>query len=169
MKKVGYKTKITQVKNNYTTLTIFVLGTVVLGSFGSIFTVPAIPEWYRLLDKPSFSPPNWVFGPVWTILFILMGIAVYFIYRHGIRSIQIRDAVLVYGVQFFFNLLWSYLFFGLRSPALGLSGILVLWVSIAATMKLFYKIEKVSAYLLIPYFLWVSFATLLNAAIYILN
>lgn len=143
----------------------------IIGASGSIFTFPNIPTWYASLVKPFFSPPNWIFGPVWTLLFLLMGIALYLVWTNSEKKLkkQKSTSIILFGVQFFFNVLWSYLFFGLRNPFLGLIGILILWIFIVATIISFYKISKKSAYLLIPYLLWVSFATILNFSIMLLN
>lgn len=139
------------------------------GAIGAVFTFDAIPTWYAALNKPFFSPPNWVFGPVWTTLYILMGISAYLIWQKGWQKKSIRSALSLFGIQLFLNALWSILFFGLRSPLLGLAGILPLWLSIALCIKEFYPIDRKAAYLLIPYILWVSFATLLNLFIWMLN
>lgn len=143
----------------------------ILGALGTIFTAPNIPTWYAILTKPFFSPPNWVFGPVWTTLFFLIGVALYIIWENSEKkkAKERKFALMVFGVQFLFNILWSGLFFGLKSPLLGLVGIIFLWLSIAWTIILFYNISKKSAYLLVPYILWVSFATILNLAIFLLN
>lgn len=141
----------------------------VIGAVGSIFTFPNIPTWYAFLNKPFFSPPNWLFAPVWTILFLLMGVALYLVIESKGNIIQKKLAIALFSIQFFFNVLWSFLFFGLRSPFLGVIGIIVLWFSILATILSFYKISKKSAYLLIPYILWVSFATILNLTIMLIN
>ncbi|OQA31167.1 MAG: TspO/MBR family protein [archaeon ADurb.Bin336] len=140
----------------------------VVGSIGVIFTYPAIPTWYAFINKPFFSPPNWLFAPAWIILFLLMGVALYLILESK-SSNQKNLAIILFAMQFFFNVLWSFLFFGLKSPLLGLIGIIVLWFSILATILSFYKISKKAAYLLIPYILWVSFATILNLAILLMN
>jgi tryptophan-rich sensory protein len=141
----------------------------IVGVIGSIFTIPNIPTWYAALVKPFFSPPNWVFGPVWTILFFLMGVAVYLVWENKKNINQRNLAIAMFGVQFFFNILWSFLFFGLKSPVLGLIGIVLLWLSIASTILSFYVVCKKSAYLMIPYLLWVSFALILNLSIMLLN
>jgi tryptophan-rich sensory protein len=143
----------------------------IVGASGSIFTFPNIPTWYSTLTKPFFSPPNWLFGPVWTFLFLLMGISFYLIWVNAEKKLreQKNVSMSLFGVQYFFNVLWSYLFFGLRSPLLGLIGIIILWILIVLTIINFYKISKTSAYLLVPYLLWVSFATILNLSIMILN
>jgi len=154
---------------NWRTLSAFIIGSILVGSVGSVFTIPAISGWYAGLTKPSFNPPNWIFGPVWTVLFILMGISAYLVYRSGLVKREVREALFIFAVQFGLNVLWSYLFFGLRSPALGLAGIIALWIAIAGTIVSFTKINKSSAYLMVPYIVWVSFAAFLNGTIYILN
>ncbi|MCX6770968.1 MAG: tryptophan-rich sensory protein [Candidatus Micrarchaeota archaeon] len=136
------------------------------GAIGSIFTFSAIPTWYAALAKPSFSPPNWVFGPVWTALYILMGVSAYLAWKQGKKA---DFALKIFGVQLFLNALWSFLFFGMRSPALGFAGIVPLWLSIAYCIRLFWPLDRKAAYLLLPYMAWVSFATLLNLAIWMLN
>jgi benzodiazapine receptor len=153
---------------------IFVLIAAILlceaaGIIGSLFTFSEIPGWYATLVKPSFSPPNWVFGPVWTLLYALMGISLYLIWKKGQEKIDVKLPLAIFGIQLFLNFLWSILFFGMHSPLFGLICIIFLWLSIAATILLFYKISKNAAYLLTPYILWVSFASILNASIWMLN
>lgn len=152
------------------------------GGIGSIFTSSSIPVWYRSLIKPSLNPPSWVFGPVWTTLFVLMGIACYLIWKKipeknfqkqiskltGTQKTLVF-ALSVYGVQLLLNTLWSFLFFGIQNPGLALIEIILLWIFILYTIVLFYKIDKVAAYLLFPYLAWVSFATYLNYALWTLN
>lgn len=133
------------------------------GLVGSLFTFSAIPTWYATLNKPSFSPPNWVFGPVWTTLYILMGISLYLVWSKGKRGVALFKFHLV------INALWSILFFGLRSPILGLITIIILWIMILALIKIFWKIDKTASVLLWPYLAWVSFASVLNLAILLLN
>jgi translocator protein len=139
------------------------------GAIGAIFTFDAIPAWYAALNKPFFSPPNWVFGPVWTALYILMGISAYLVWQKGWQKKPFRSALALFGLQLFLNTLWSILFFGLRSPLMGLVGILPLWLSIALCIRVFCPIDRKAAYLLLPYLAWVSFATLLNLAVWLLN
>ena len=138
----------------------------IVGLGGSIFTFKEIPGWYAGLQKPFFSPPNWIFGPVWTTLYILMGIAFYLIWIKGKKN---KKAMIIFGWQLAANFLWSMLFFGMHSPALALVDIVALWTLIYLTIKEFSKISKFSAYLLYPYLAWVSFASLLNAAVWWLN
>ena len=141
----------------------------VIGFIGSIATLPAITGWYAGLNKPAFNPPGWLFGPVWTLLYILMGIALFLVVKNGVDTAPVRRAVLVFAAQLLVNLAWSFLFFGMHSIILGLLDILLLFFLIAATMILFRRISPVAAYLLIPSICWVTFASLLNAMIGILN
>lgn len=140
-----------------------------VGFIGSIVTIPAISSWYKTLNKPIFNPPNSLFGPVWTILFLLMGISLYLIWTKGLKSKKVKEGMNVFMIQLGLNLLWSIVFFGFHSPFLALIDIVVLWVLILITILKFSKISKPAAYLLIPYLLWVSFAAILNFSILILN
>ena len=139
------------------------------GIIGSIFTVSAIPNWYSTLVKPALNPPSWVFGPVWTTLYALMGIAAWLVWKSGWERKEIKVALGVFGIQLFLNAIWSIIFFGLQSPGWALVDIVVLWFAIVWTMFVFYKISKPAAYLLVPYILWVSFASYLNYSIWMLN
>jgi translocator protein len=139
------------------------------GFIGSIFTTASIPTWYATLEKPSFNPPNWLFGPVWTILFILMGISAFLVWRVGLSEPNVRIALIIFIIQLIINALWSVAFFGLRSPIAGLIVIIVLWIAILLTILSFAKLSITASILLIPYILWVSFASILNATIYVLN
>lgn len=148
-------------------LTSSVLFCLLVGMVGSFFTIKEIPTWYAGLNKPFFSPPNWIFGPVWTMLYLLMGISVYLVWVS--KSKKVKKAINIFLIQLFLNFLWSLLFFGWHSPILGLVNIIILWIFIMKTIKNFYPISKISAYLLYPYLAWVSFASLLNAAVWWLN
>lgn len=139
------------------------------GVAGSIFTAPAISTWYTTLQRPALSPPNWVFGPVWTTLFTLMGVAAFLVWRRGWDNRKVRVALGVFVLQIILNVLWSVIFFGLRSPGGALIEIAVLWLAILATIITFVHVSRPAAYLLIPYLAWVSFATYLNAAFWRLN
>lgn len=149
-------------------LLIFILVILVCGSAGGFITSLAIPKWYRFLSKPNLSPPNWIFAPVWTTLYLMMAVSVWRIWRIR-RDKPVSNALSLFVVQFCLNILWTPVFFGLRNPGLGLGVILVLWAMIGFTVREFYKFDKIAAYLLLPYLAWVSFATYLNAGIYILN
>jgi benzodiazapine receptor len=139
------------------------------GLLGSVFTMPSIPGWYAGLAKPSFSPPNWIFGPVWTVLFALMGLAAYLVYEKGYKKPEVRRALTVFGVQLLLNVLWSVVFFGAHMILGALVIIVLLWAAILATILGFRGISKAAAGLLVPYILWVSFATVLNISLYVLN
>jgi translocator protein len=137
------------------------------GAIGSIFTLQSIPTWYASLTKPAFSPPNWVFGPVWILLYALMGVSAYWIYTS--KDKRAKAALCVFGLQLVLNTLWSIAFFGLRSPLYGLALIVLLWLSIVATIVKFHEINKKAGLILIPYIIWVSFALILNLFIWRLN
>ena len=132
------------------------------GVLGSLFTVSSIPTWYQTLDKPFFSPPNWVFGPVWTILYILMGISLYLVWIK-------KKVPSVFWIQLILNATWSIVFFGLRNPSVAFVNIIALWIAIFLTIKSFSKINRLSSYLLYPYIAWVSFASILNFSIWMMN
>jgi translocator protein len=140
-----------------------------LAGFGSsVFTVNSISTWYASLNKPWFSPPNVVFAPVWTILYILMGLALFLIWRSP-RN-RTRDiGIALFAAQLTINVIWTLAFFGLQNTLYGLITIIPLWILIAATIYQFYKVEKWASYLLVPYIVWVSIATALNASVYLLN
>lgn len=138
-----------------------------IGSLGAIWT-SSDSAWYKGIDKPKFNPPSWVFGPVWTLIFSLMGIALYFVWISP--SSQIKNIALIFfGVQFLFNILWSYLFFGAHNPLFSFIEILFLLLSIIFTGIYFFRVNSFSGYLIIPYFLWVSFASILNYFLWRLN
>jgi len=138
------------------------------GFLGSLFTTPAIPTWYATLKKPFFTPPNWIFGPVWISLFILMGISLFYVWRRPDHP-EFKKALIFFFVQLILNVLWSLAFFGLRLPLLGLVDIILLWIAILLTIQTFLKVSKFAGVLLIPYLLWVSFAALLNFTLWIQN
>jgi len=138
------------------------------GFLGSIFTGMSVKTWYLNINKPLFNPPGWIFAPVWTVLFILIGISFYICWNNDFGTNK-KICLTVYFLQILFNFLWSLFFFGMRNPLFGLIDILILWLFIIANMILFYNVSKIAGYLLIPYFLWVSFATILNFSILLLN
>ena len=139
------------------------------GVVGSFFTMPSVAGWYQTINKPSWNPPGWLFGPVWISLYTLMGIAAYLVWQKRDLGQAVKSALIVYGIQLALNSLWSILFFGLKNPGLALAEILVLLAMIVVTMILFYKIRPVTLWLLLPYVLWVSFASFLNYTIWSLN
>ena len=135
---------------------------------GSAFTEPSIPEWYGSLIKPFFTPPSWLFGPVWSVLYLAMAIAGWLVWlRH--RNIAVALPLALFGSQLVLNALWSILFFGLQAPGIALVEILTLWAMIFATLISFWKISTIAGWLFVPYLAWVSFATILNFEIWHLN
>jgi benzodiazapine receptor len=139
------------------------------GVIGSVFTASSLENWYLLLEKPAFAPPSWVFFPAWVILYTLMGISLYLVWERGSQGQEIKMGLLIFGIQLGLNVLWSFLFFGLKSPYYAFVEIVLLWLAIFLTILKFRKISKTASYLLFPYILWVSFAMLLNYYIWILN
>jgi len=158
-----------RIKEDVLPLLAAILICLAAGFFGSIVTMPAITTWYAGLIKPSFSPPNWLFAPVWTLLYMLMGIAAFLVYKKGFNKPEVRNALYLFALQLLLNVLWSFLFFGMHSPLYGLIGVVFLWLSIAATLILFYRISKPAGLLFIPYLAWVSVASMLNLFIWMLN
>ena len=140
-----------------------------VGGIGSLITISAIPTWYATLAKPALNPPSWVFGPVWTTLYLLMGIAAFLVWNKGWDRKDIRKALGVFLLQLVFNAAWSIIFFGLHSPFWAFMDIIAMWLAIVWTMMLFYRISKPAMWLLLPYILWVSFAAYLNYSILMLN
>ena len=138
------------------------------GLIGSLFTRPAIPTWYQSLNKPSFAPPNWLFGPVWISLYLLMGISLFLVWRKSGKA-QVKTALFIFSLQLLFNAFWSIAFFGFRSPAFGLFIILLLWISLLLTIIIFARLSLAASILLWPYFLWTSFASWLNFSLWWLN
>lgn len=139
------------------------------GVIGSLFTAPAVANWYPTLDKPVFNPPDWLFAPVWTLLYLMMGIALYIFWQKAERGETKKLAIAFFTLQLVLNTLWSIIFFGLKLTWLAFAEIIILWIFIALTIKYFYRQQKLAAYLLVPYILWVSFAAVLNFAIAYLN
>lgn len=139
----------------------------IIGFLGSLLTTPSIDSWYALLNKPSFNPPNAIFGPVWTGLFILMGLALFLVLKSSRRST--RAALISFFVQLFLNIGWSALFFYWHSPFLAFLEIIILWLAIAVNIFFFSRSSKIAAWLLVPYLAWVSFAAFLNYTIWRLN
>ena len=150
------------------TLIAAILLTEAVGSIGSIFSAAAIPTWYEGLTKPFFTPPGWVFGPVWALLYLFMGIAAYVMWRKRHRA-DVRRAIALFVVQLVLNALWTPVFFGLQYPLLGVVVITMLLAAIAFTTYYFWRVEKWAGVLMLPYVFWVAFATALNIAIWWLN
>jgi len=139
------------------------------GGIGAIFTTPAIPAWYSGLKKPAFTPPNAVFAPVWITLYLLMGIAVFLVWRGGLGQEGVTIAFVVFWVQLVLNILWSVVFFGLKSILGGMIMILLLWVAILVSIIMFFGVSPLAGGLLIPYIIWVTIAANLNVRVWMLN
>jgi tryptophan-rich sensory protein len=136
---------------------------------GSVFTTPAIATWYPAIRKPVFTPPNWVFGPAWISLYVLMGIAAFLVWRKGLAHALVRAGLVAFCVQLALNAFWSVAFFGFKSPLAGLFVIVMLWLAILVTIVYFSRVSRAAGLLLLPYIAWVTFASVLNFSIYTLN
>lgn len=141
----------------------------VAGGIGALATNRATTTWYQGLKKPSFNPPEWLFGPAWAVLYLLMAVAAFLVWRQGFGTAGVKLALAVFLVQIVLNALWSVLFFGLRLPLLGFVEIIVLWFAILVTTVLFFRVLPAAGILFLPYIGWVTFAAVLNAAIIVLN
>jgi tryptophan-rich sensory protein len=148
---------------------VCILLPLISGTVVGLLTMGGIPNWYATLNKPWFTPPNYVFGPVWTVLYILMGISLYLVVSQGWEKKSVKTGVLLFALQLVANLVWSVLFFGLQSPIAGLVDIILLLALIIATIVAFYRVSKPAALLLVPYLAWVCIATALNAGVVLLN
>jgi tryptophan-rich sensory protein len=142
---------------------------ILVGGTAGFFTTSEIPGWYSTIQKPSFNPPNWIFGPVWTTLYILMGIASWFVLKSKVPDAQKQTALILYGVQLILTFFWSFIFFKQHQLGWAFAEILLLWLSIFITIILFSRIHEGAAWLLVPYISWVSFASILNFYIWQLN
>jgi tryptophan-rich sensory protein len=179
-------------KNNLIKLLISIFICELAGAIGSIFTIPSIKGWYLTLNKSALNPPSWIFGPVWTTLFLLMGVSLYlvwskrFVVSHPLKGLKIKawnpwsqklltgpwqkiNVISIFTIQLVLNILWSVLFFGLHQPGIAFFELLMLWFAILYTIVNFYRISKTASYLLIPYILWVTFAGFLNYSVWMLN
>ncbi len=145
-------------------LVLSILACFAAGIIGSAFTMPAIPTWYASLRKPAWTPPPWLFGPVWSALYVMMGVAVWLVWRRvGFSGDGV--AFIAFGVQLVLNAAWSVIFFGMRRPMAAFVEIIALWLAIACTIVLFGQVDMLAASLLVPYLAWVTFAAALNHAI----
>ncbi|MES2623563.1 MAG: TspO/MBR family protein [Patescibacteria group bacterium] len=154
---------------NWLKLVITIAVAEAAGLIGTVFTTPSIPTWYADLIKPRLSPPNWVFGPVWTTLFVLMGVAAFIIWKKGIERKDVKIGLGIWIGQLVLNTFWSIIFFGMHNAGGALIEICILWLAILATIISFGKMSKTAAWLLIPYIAWVSFAMYLTYSIWVLN
>ena len=138
----------------------------IVGIIGSVFTTSSIQTWDAALAKTALNPPAWVFGPVWTILYFLMGVAAFLVWEKGLNKKDVKIALIIFDVQLALNIFWSIIFFGLRSSGWAFVEIIFLWLAILATIILFARISRPAAWLLLPYIVWVSFAGYLNYSIW---
>lgn len=156
--------------NKITRILTVVVTCLCVGYFSGIITRESIEIWYPTLVKPAFNPPNWLFAPVWSVLYVMMGIAAGLVWnRIETDRINARKGLQFFAIQLALNFLWSYLFFGLHNPLLALVELVLLWLMIFETYVVFKKVDKIAGILLLPYLAWVSFAGILNAAIFWLN
>ncbi len=154
-------------EKRWSKIVLMAFGCLLLGTSSGLVTVSEIGSWYAGINKPNWNPPSWLFGPVWTLLYLLMGTAAALVWHA--KNAGSSNALKVFGLQFLLNLAWSPLFFSFHLIGWALVEMLAMWVLIIVTIKQFYAIHKVAAYLLLPYLAWVSFATFLTATIYHLN
>ena len=156
--------------NKYTKILVCVASCLAIGFLSGQVTRDAITTWYPTIIKPSFNPPNWIFGPVWSMLFTFMGVAAGLVWaKIDFNKEIVKKALLFFVIQLALNVLWSFLFFGLHNPGIALIEIILLWLMIFETYNQFIKIDKIAGYLFIPYLAWVGFAAILNANIWWLN
>lgn len=156
-------------KRKFIKILIAVVVCLLIGFLSSFATQSSVNDWYLTLNKPSFNPPNWLFAPVWSALYVMMGIAVGIVWGKGFHHVWVKTALYHFGFQLLLNALWSIVFFGLKNPLAALFVILVLLVMIVLTIKWFKVVSKKAAFLMVPYLLWVLFATVLNFKIWELN
>ncbi len=173
----SYSKTVGNAQQNIVRLAISIAIPLIAGIIGAIFTSESVSTWYQVIEKPWFTPPGWLFGPAWTTLYILMGISLFFVWKtlmtpttnnesqFGRKSV----AFTAFGLQLMLNVLWSFFFFGLRSPQLAFAEIMILLISIAVTTIIFFRISKLAGGLMLPYMGWVIFASLLNLQVWLLN
>jgi benzodiazapine receptor len=154
---------------NFSNLIILILVCQLAGVIGSIFTFPSITAWYVPLEKPWFTPPNWIFGPVWITLYTLMGISAYIVLEKGWKKRDVRRSMYLFTSQLVLNAVWPVLFFGFKQLMISFAEIIALWLVIAATIYKFWNIDRRAAWLLVPYIAWVTLASSLNYYVWILN
>jgi translocator protein len=155
-------------RSNLVSVVICVAIPLLVGAISGLATATSIKTWYLSLDKPSFNPPNFVFGPVWTTLYILMGVSLYMIWRAQKGNAR-TNAIRIFGIQLVLNFAWSFIFFYFHQIFFALLEIIMIWIGVLLMIIIFRRVDKTAAYLQIPYLLWVSFASVLNASIWILN
>lgn len=154
---------------NWYGVVVIVLAVAAVAATGARVTAPAVEDWYSDLPKPSWTPPAWVFAPVWMVLYTMMAVAAAIVWVARDRGGDVCCPLATFGVQLLLNAGWSILFFGLRSPLLGFLDICLLWVATAATVTQFFLVSRPAGWLLVPYWVWLTFAAALNAAIVLLG
>jgi translocator protein len=140
-----------------------------VGTTAGMFTSSGVNGWYAVANKPWFNPPNWIFAPVWTTLYVLMGVALFLVWKSGAPAGIKKTAIFLFAIQLILNFFWSFIFFKLQQPGWAFAEILLMWLMILMTIIWFGKISSTAAWLLVPYICWVSFATVLNYSIWQLN
>ena len=155
-------------RNDILKLVISSGATELAGLVGSVFTAPSVSLWYASLQKPYFAPPNWLFSPVWTVLFVLLGLSLFLIWRHGWRHREVKQAIILYIVQLSLTITWSIIFFGLESPGWAALLVVFLWFSVFGSIASGLRVSKAAAYLLIPHVLWLAYAVYFNIALLLL-
>lgn len=156
-------------KRKVTKIVIAVIVCLLIGFLSSFATQSSVNDWYLTLNKPSFNPPNWLFAPVWTVLYVMMGVAAGIVWGKGFHHVWVKTALYHFGFQLLLNASWSIIFFGLKNPLAALFAILILLVLIVLTIRWFNVVSKKAAILMFPYLFWVLFATVLNFKIWELN
>ena len=155
--------------NNSAKLIVSIIIPVAIGATAGFFTAAGVDSWYQSINKPSWNPPSWIFAPVWTILYIMMGIALFLVWKSNNNEALKKRAMILFFVQLALNFFWSFIFFDQQQPGWALVEIIAMWVAILLTIFAFAKVNKIAAWLLVPYISWVSFASILNYTIWQLN
>lgn len=150
-------------------LIVSILVVFLAGAVGTVYTLKQITTWYVSLIKPAWTPPNWAFGPIWSTLYVLMGISLFLVWREGLERKDVKIAIIVFAAQLVINVVWSLVFFATHNIIGGLVMVIILWVSILITILVFYRISKPAAIILIPYLIWVTIAGYLNYTVFLLN
>lgn len=150
-------------------LIVSILIVFLAGAVGTVFTLKEITTWYVNIPKPSWTPPNWAFGPIWSTLYVLMGVSLFLIWREGLNRKDVKIGIGVFAVQLILNVVWSLVFFGSHNIAGGLVMVILLWISILINIVVFYRISKPAGIILIPYLIWVTIAGYLNYSVYLLG
>jgi len=155
--------------NNTFKLIIAIIIPVAVGAISGFFTATGVESWYQTINKPSWNPPGWIFGPVWTTLYVMMGIALFLVWKSDSSDVLKKTAIALFAIQLILNFFWSFIFFDQQQIGWALVEIIVMWVFILLTIFAFGNVSKLAAWLLVPYISWVSFATILNYTIWKLN